>query len=402
MLNTPEPACLVIADISGYTGYLAGVELDHAQDILADLLSVVVGSLRPTFKLAKLEGDAAFMFVPGDVVDGSGLQDLVEGCYFGYRRRLRDIAQASRCECNACTRIPSLDLKIVVHHGSVVRHRIAGSAELVGADVILVHRLLKNSVETSLGPRAYALYTAACTDAMGLADPAAAGLDRHEESIEHIGVVTTWVRDLTAAWAVELARKRERISDAGTFWKREIVLDGPPPLVWEYITSPIRRPQISADITAVIESSPGGRRGAGTVNHCMHGSDAIVEEIVDWQPFEYWTTGNVFPVPGAPRVVISDELVALPDGRTSVTTRIARGRTAKARAFLEQSLPMIEHAVRAAQDDIARALSALVSGDQDADLVSPPKLAPKPVVPEPLRGSGAPTMTGDAGLGIGR
>ena len=42
MLNAPEPACLVIADISGYTSYLAGVELDHAQDILADLMDTVV------------------------------------------------------------------------------------------------------------------------------------------------------------------------------------------------------------------------------------------------------------------------------------------------------------------------------------------------------------------------
>ena len=33
MPDQPEPACLVIADISGYPSYLAGVELDHAQDI---------------------------------------------------------------------------------------------------------------------------------------------------------------------------------------------------------------------------------------------------------------------------------------------------------------------------------------------------------------------------------
>lgn len=30
----PERTCLLIADIAGYTSYLAGVELDHAQDIL--------------------------------------------------------------------------------------------------------------------------------------------------------------------------------------------------------------------------------------------------------------------------------------------------------------------------------------------------------------------------------
>ena len=43
MLSQPEPACLLIADISGYTSYLAGSELDHAQDVLADLMTTVVG-----------------------------------------------------------------------------------------------------------------------------------------------------------------------------------------------------------------------------------------------------------------------------------------------------------------------------------------------------------------------
>ena len=50
----PEPMCFLIADISGYTGYLAGVELDHTQDILADLVGTVVTSLRPSFRLAML------------------------------------------------------------------------------------------------------------------------------------------------------------------------------------------------------------------------------------------------------------------------------------------------------------------------------------------------------------
>jgi hypothetical protein len=67
----PEPVSLLIADSSGYTRYLAGVELDHSQDILADLIGTVVTALRPTFRLAKLEGDAAFVFAPAAKLDGS-------------------------------------------------------------------------------------------------------------------------------------------------------------------------------------------------------------------------------------------------------------------------------------------------------------------------------------------
>ena len=151
--NAPERACLLIADISGYTSYLAGVELDHAQDILADLLDTVVSTLRPTFRLAKLEGDAAFAYSVNPELDASLLQDAVERTYFAFRRRLRDIAQASLCECNACMRMPNLDLKSVVHVGDIARQRIAGREELAGRAVIEVHRLLKNDVEATLGYR---------------------------------------------------------------------------------------------------------------------------------------------------------------------------------------------------------------------------------------------------------
>ena len=39
-----------------------------------------------------------------------------------------------------------LDLKFCAHLGSFVEHDVAGSRELVGSDVILAHRLLKNTV----------------------------------------------------------------------------------------------------------------------------------------------------------------------------------------------------------------------------------------------------------------
>ena len=35
MRSAVQPTCFLIADISGYTGYLADVELDHAEDILS-------------------------------------------------------------------------------------------------------------------------------------------------------------------------------------------------------------------------------------------------------------------------------------------------------------------------------------------------------------------------------
>ena len=106
MLPKPESACFVIADISGYTGFLAGVELEHAQDIIADVMDTMVRRLRPPFRLAKFEGDAAFFYAVADKVDGSVLQDAVEAAYFAFRKRLRNISQATSCACSACSRMP--------------------------------------------------------------------------------------------------------------------------------------------------------------------------------------------------------------------------------------------------------------------------------------------------------
>ena len=72
----PAHGCLVIADIGGYTRYLSGVELEHSADVLADLLQTVVNALEPNFPVAKVEGDAIFVYDAGEA-DGSVLVEHV-------------------------------------------------------------------------------------------------------------------------------------------------------------------------------------------------------------------------------------------------------------------------------------------------------------------------------------
>src|SRR5438046_7161038 len=235
MLSVAQPTCFLIADISGYTGYLADVELGHAQDILADLVGAVVTALRPNFRLAKLEGDAAFTFMTADKIDGSMLLDTIERCYFGFRRRRRDVQQATSCECNACARIPDLDLKFVVHHGEAIIQKVAGRQELLGSDVIVVHRLLKNDVVEKLGINAYALISQTCADAMGL-DPAALAMQPITETYEVVGDVPAWVHDLQRRWQEAAGRQRVRVSAAESAFTVSVATSAPPQVVWEFVT----------------------------------------------------------------------------------------------------------------------------------------------------------------------
>ena len=374
MLNQPEPACLVIADITGYTGFLAGAELDHAQDILADLMATVVGALRPTFKLAKLEGDAAFVYTITPAIDAAQLQDTVERCYFGFRRRLRDIRQASTCECNACILVPNLDLKVVAHHGEIIRQRIGGWEELVGSNVIVVHRLLKNHVEEETGVAAYALYSEGCVAAMGLADPAAAGLLEHRESFEGVGEITGWVRDLHAAWAAEEQRARVVVTPAESAKTVAEDFDAPPSVVWDWVTSPARRIQWQHGVTGIdVVSGTAGRRGVGTVNHCIHGKDAIVEEVLDWEPFDHVTYRSQLPMPGVPKLLNAFVLEDLGDGRTRLEMRFGRPRSAKDRAIAEQLLPMLDESIHAGLAE----LRPLIEADAAARRTDPATVEPE-------------------------
>ena len=304
MLPKPESACFVIADISGYTSFLAGVELDHAQDIIADVMDTVVRRLRPPFRLAKFEGDAAFFYAVADKVDGSLLQDAIESAYFAFRKRLRNIKQATSCECSACSQMQDLDLKFVSHHGEFIKHKMAGREELAGRDVILIHRLLKNAVNERLGGHAYALYSDACIQAMGI-DPAAQGLVEHRESIDIIGDVTCWVRDLEEAWEQENDRQRNEVTRDGRGSRDRVRHRRPAPDGVGAFHPARACGRNGGRPTRCARLSQSGRRGVGTTNHCMHGAHAIIEEVLDWRPFDYLTISTLLPMPEAPKVIMT-------------------------------------------------------------------------------------------------
>ncbi|QPF83335.1 DUF2652 domain-containing protein [Bradyrhizobium genosp. L] len=332
MLPKAESAYFAIADISGYTNFLAAVELDHAQDIIADFMDTVVKALRPPFRLAKFEGDAAFVYATGDKIDGSLLQDAIEGAYFKFRRRMRSVRQASTCECQACVAMGDLDFKFVVHHGEMVKQKMGGREELAGRDVILVHRLLKNTLSEKIGGRAYALYSDAAIRAMGI-DPLAQGLIAHHETIDVIGDVALWARDLDAAWRQHDAQIRNEVTRENACATFAFDIAAPRQAVWEYLTVPGQWRQWW-DADDITEDSGKGRRGVGTRNHCAHGKTTNIEETLDWRPVDYLTVSIALPVPGAPRIVVTRALLDGPDGTTRLEVRIAKPKP-KDKAFVE-------------------------------------------------------------------
>jgi Protein of unknown function (DUF2652)/Polyketide cyclase / dehydrase and lipid transport len=379
-----QPTCFLIADISGYTGYLADVELDHAQDILADLIGAVVTALRPNFRLAKLEGDAAFTFMAAERIDGSMLLDTVERCYFGFRRRRRDVRQATACECAACVRIPDLDLKFVVHHGEAIFQKVAGRQELLGSDVIVVHRLLKNAVVEKLGIGAYALISQACIDASDI-DPAALGMVEHTETYDRIGDVRGWVHDLERRWQEEEARGRVFVAPEDAILDLAVATKAPPQVAWEFLTKPGQRMTWQPWVTSVaIEDATGGRRGVGSSNHCMHGKDAVIEEILDWRPYDYVTDRTILATPTGPvKVLHTIELEPVTSG-TIIHLRFAAPKTRREKGLMEHIGPAYGAALESGIPTLVALLEAELAA-REAGRAPEPELA-KPRPDGPLSG----------------
>lgn len=324
MASTPETGYLVLADLTGYTAYLAGSELEHAPTIAGDLLETIVGRLEPPYRLAKFEGDAAFLFVEDGRAEPSLLLDAIEASYIAFRRRLRSIDQATTCECNSCRLAPRLDLKLFIHHGAFVRGRIAGRDELAGPDVILAHRLLKVRVGDATGDaigdaratRGFALFTSSAVGALGLA-PDGLGLTTDDVEIDGLGRVTTHTLDLEARWQDESGRRRLDGVAGHVILDDERTIAAEPSVVWAHLTSPALRARWEGPIRFE-ESSPGGRRGVGTTTQCVTGRLATLEEIVDWQPYDH--VGWRLAVPGLGPVAVTADLTAVDSG-TSLRLR---------------------------------------------------------------------------------
>lgn len=194
MERKTQTGYLVLADISGYTSFVATTEIEHADFALSHLLETIVQNLSTQLTISKLEGDAVFAYVEeSKLQEGKSLLELIDYTYLAFRDMALALYEQANCPCRACQAVPSLDLKFILHHGDFIIQQVAGIKDLLGTDVNLVHRLSKNHVSESTGWRGYALFT---NQGLECIQTDKASFVQQTESYEHLGDVETYVRDM--------------------------------------------------------------------------------------------------------------------------------------------------------------------------------------------------------------
>ena len=147
---TSERTALLIADIGGYTEYMSThrMTLAHAEVNTARMLERMIEAA-PGFDLVEIEGDAAFLSRrTGTRAPETTVTDILQVAVAMHRafHLERQYVSTNLCPCGGCREAGNLKLKFVAHVGEVATQSIRGRSKLIGIDVILVHRLLKNSV----------------------------------------------------------------------------------------------------------------------------------------------------------------------------------------------------------------------------------------------------------------
>lgn len=197
-------ALFVVADISGYTRFMqrhspAG---SHAREITVRLLKALARAAGPSLRLAEVEGDAVFLYAPTRPDELSGIsRDFKESLvrlFLAFRREVDLLAKMDVCDCEACATVGQLKLKQVVHAGEATIEHVSRFEKLFGLDVIVVHRLLKNTVPAGM----YLMMTTPARDVLG--DFYGLATESRSERLADIGPV-----DVHVVYEAEIAEYLE-------------------------------------------------------------------------------------------------------------------------------------------------------------------------------------------------
>ena len=207
---------IVLVDISGYTNFVSRHNIDsaknkklslgqaHAEHIISDLLEKVINELDGVLTINKLQGDAALFYAVSE--SHNNLSDNIikklQTSFEVFNQRLSEIKFCEACTCGTCADVGNLKLKSFVHFGEFLIKKINQFKEIAGQDVILAHRLMKNSI----GVSEYMLFTKSFTE---IKDLNTLGLvEERKEKYDDIGKVdcTVFYPD-KELYNIELAKR---------------------------------------------------------------------------------------------------------------------------------------------------------------------------------------------------
>lgn len=174
---------IFIPDISGFTQFIKKTEIIHSQHIITELLELIIKETGNNFSLSEIEGDAVLFYNTSTLPDYEKIKLLCITIFKKFHRHLKYYVRDRICQCGACSSTENLSLKFILHYGTITRYLVGGHQKLLGEDLIIAHRLLKNSITNS----EYILFSDDFIKASKLKKDQVKELNISKENLESIG-----------------------------------------------------------------------------------------------------------------------------------------------------------------------------------------------------------------------
>lgn len=136
-----KEAFLYIPDISGFTRFINHSNIHSSKHIIKMLLETIIDSNILNLKIAEIQGDAITFYQLGTPPNLSKVEAQVKKTFLDFQKAIKGL----NCLTNAPD-LHDLSLKIIIHYGTVSTTEIKGVPKLLGSDMILAHRILKNNI----------------------------------------------------------------------------------------------------------------------------------------------------------------------------------------------------------------------------------------------------------------
>ncbi|MFK7783009.1 DUF2652 domain-containing protein [Psychroserpens sp.] len=138
---------ICIPDISGFTRFMSDTNIELSSKVIPALLNEIIYANDIGLKVSEIEGDAVLFFKKGALPP---FIDLINQCktFFTQFYKQLDVLSKKYSQERGIDNVPELGLKIILHYGEDVESvQIGSHIKLMGEDVIVAHRLLKNDIK---------------------------------------------------------------------------------------------------------------------------------------------------------------------------------------------------------------------------------------------------------------
>lgn len=146
---TETNATILIPDISGFTAFMTNTELGHASRAINMLIEAILDAVGDEYEVSEVLGDAVLLIKKGPAPSKREISATCLRIFHAFHYKRKWIAQHTICPCGACQAMIKLSLKFVVHHGPLAEMKVGRFVMQSGAEMIVAHRLLKNSINNN-------------------------------------------------------------------------------------------------------------------------------------------------------------------------------------------------------------------------------------------------------------